>query len=161
MRVLFVCLGNICRSPTAEAVFRDLVLERGLGDRVEVDSCGLLDYHEGNPPDARATAAAAGRGLDLTTQRARQIEDADFEQFDLVLALDREVLRSLRTLAPDGTLERVQPFLGFGGAPGAARDVPDPYYGGAQGFEDALDLIEDGSRVLLADVEARLEAHDG
>ncbi|MEM9379512.1 MAG: low molecular weight protein-tyrosine-phosphatase [Planctomycetota bacterium] len=158
MRVLFVCLGNICRSPTAEAVFAELVRSSGLGPRVEVDSCGLLDYHAGNPPDARATAAAAERGLDLSSQRARQIEDSDFERFDLVLAMDREVLRSLRTLAPDGALERVQPFLGLGGT---ARDVPDPYYGGAQGFEDALDLIEEGARVLLADVAGRLDGREG
>ena len=155
MRVLFVCLGNICRSPTAEAVFRAVVQEAGHGERVEIDSCGLIAYHAGNPPDARATSAAEVRGYDLSTQRARRIEDDDFERFDLVLGMDDDVVASLRGMVPAEHADRVLPFLGLDD-PDAAREVPDPYYGGPRGFEDVLDLVEDGARVLLDHVEARL-----
>jgi protein-tyrosine phosphatase len=155
MRVLFVCLGNICRSPTAEAVFRAAVDRAGHGGRVEIDSCGLIAHHEGNPPDARATAAAARRGYDLSTQRARPIADDDFERYDLVLGMDDDVVRSLRGMAPPARAGRVMPFLGLDD-PDEAREVPDPYYGGARGFEDVLDLVEDGARALLDHVEARL-----
>lgn len=155
MRVLFVCLGNICRSPTAEAVFREQVDAAGLGAQVEVDSCGLIDIHAGNPPDSRATEAAARRGYDLSPQRARRVRDEDFDRYDLVLGMDVDVVGTLRSTAPPERVERVRPFLGFDGS-GVARDVPDPYYGGANGFENVLDLVEDGGRALLEHVRARL-----
>ncbi|MEM6672044.1 MAG: low molecular weight protein-tyrosine-phosphatase [Planctomycetota bacterium] len=158
MRVLFVCLGNICRSPTAEAVFRKVAAEAGRGSDIEIDSCGLISYHEGRPPDPRATMAAEQRSYDLSTQRARPIVDDDFERFDLLLGMDDDVVRSLREMAPAASADRVVPFLGLD-EPGAAREVPDPFYGGMSGFEDVLDLVEDGARALLDHVESRLDPH--
>jgi len=155
MRVLFVCLGNICRSPTAEAVFRTIVSEADLEDRVEIDSCGLIDHHAGNPPDARQSAAAARRGHDLSSIRSRRIEPRDFERFDLVLGMDDDVVASLREQAPAAHLERVMHFLGLDD-PGAQREVPDPYYGGPDGFDEVIDLVEEGSRVLLERVRQGL-----
>src|SRR3954471_23362395 len=145
MRVLFVCMGNICRSPTAEGVLRRLVREEGLEDRVEIDSAGTGGWHAGAPPDERATEAARRRGLDLAGA-ARQVEPADFERFDLILAMDRDNLAELRRLAPDDEARgKLRLLLGD-------RDVPDPYYGGERGFEDVLDLVEAGCRDLLAEL---------
>lgn len=155
MRVLFVCLGNICRSPTAEAVFRTTVQEAGLEDQVEIDSCGLIDVHAGNPPDARQSAAAARRGHDLSTIRSRKVLPEDFERFDLVLGMDDDVVASLRSQAPAGREDRVMSFLGLD-EPGAQREVPDPYYGGPEGFDEVIDLVEEGSRVLLERVRGEL-----
>lgn len=147
-RVLFVCMGNICRSPTAEAVVREYA-RREAALTVEVDSAGTHGYHQGDPPDERSIIAARRRGYDLTRLRARMIEAADFERFDLVLAMDTAVLERLRGLAPSQHAGRVRLFLEF--APALARkDVPDPYYGGAAGFEEVLDLVEEGARGLLA-----------
>lgn len=148
-RVLFVCLGNICRSPTAEAVFRELARREAAGLVIEVDSAGTHGYHVGEPPDERAIAAAARRGIDMRALRARVIEEADFERFDLVLAMDEQNLRRLQRLAPAEHRHRVRLFLEFAPALGR-RDVPDPYYGGATGFEQVLDLVEQASRGLLA-----------
>ncbi len=159
MRILFVCLGNICRSPTAEAVLRLQVARRGLSDRVEVDSSGLVDHHVGDPPDSRSIAAAAARGYDLTSQRARRVEPADFERFDFVLSLDASVQRTLEEMAPRDARARVLPFLGLD-EDSAARDVPDPYYGGPEGFDDVLDLIEAGAAQLLDRVERVLDGAD-
>lgn len=147
-RVLFVCMGNICRSPTAEAVVRDFA--RGVaGIELEVDSAGTHGYHVGDAPDERSIAAARRRGFDLATLRARVVEAEDFERFDLVLAMDVAVLERLQELAPRQHADRLQLFLDF--APGLGRrDVPDPYYGGAAGFEEVLDLVEEGARGLLA-----------
>lgn len=151
MRVLFVCMGNICRSPTAEGVFRRLVEQyrHRLGDRViEIDSAGTHDYHLGEPPDRRAITAAARRGIDLRGLRARQIEAQDFERFDLILAMDRENLSVLQALAPRDYHSRIRLFLDY--APDAyTREVPDPYYGGAKGFEEVLDLLELAAQGLL------------
>jgi len=148
-RVLFVCLGNICRSPTAEAVFRELLRREAAGLAVEVDSAGTHGYHAGEPPDARAIAAAARRGIDMSDLRARMVEAADFERFDLVLAMDEQNLRRLHRLAPAGYRQRARLFLEY--APDLGRrDVPDPYYGGETGFEEVLDLVEAASRGLLA-----------
>lgn len=148
-RVLFVCLGNICRSPTAEAVFRELLRREPAGLAVEVDSAGTHGYHAGEPPDARAIAAAARRGIDMSELRARMVEPADFERFDLVLAMDEQNLRRLHRLAPAEHRHRLRLFLEY--APGLGRrDVPDPYYGGETGFEEVLDLVEAASRGLLA-----------
>lgn len=148
-RVLFVCLGNICRSPTAQAVFRELLRREAAGLAVEVDSAGTHGYHAGEPPDARAVAAAARRGIDMSDLRARMLVGADFERFDLVLAMDEQNLRRLHRLAPPEYRQRVRLFLEF--APDLGRrDVPDPYYGGETGFEEVLDLVEAASRGLLA-----------
>jgi low molecular weight protein-tyrosine phosphatase len=139
-RVLFVCLGNICRSPTAEAVFRHLVEQEGLSDRIEIDSAGTGDWHIGSAPDERARDAADRRGIRLAGS-ARQVTLQDFEDYDLLLAMDANNLRDLRELAPPGTEHKVRLF--------ADVDVPDPYYGGDSGFDDVLDIVEKASRRLL------------
>jgi len=138
-RVLFVCMGNICRSPTAEAVMRSLVEERGLDGDVEVDSAGTTGYHAGDRPDSRAVAAAARRGV-AVSGRARQVTPADFAQFDLLVAMDEENRRDLLRVAPPGTAHKVRRL--------ADVDVPDPYYGGPRGFEDVLDVVEAGCSAL-------------
>ncbi len=148
-------MGNICRSPTAEGVFSKLVEERGLEDRVSVDSAGTHAYHIGEPPDARAARAAAERGIDLTHQRARRVTAQDFHQFDYVLAMDSENFNHLAAMCPTGHEFKLRLFLSF--APHLEiRDVPDPYYGGATGFERVLDMVEEAARGLLDDVEANL-----
>lgn len=146
--MLFVCLGNICRSPTAEAVFRHLLAREGTNLGIEVDSAGIGRWHVGEPPDERAQAAARRRGLDMSSIRARQIAREDFERFDLILAMDRENLAELRRRAPPQYRERVRLFLEFAPDLGA-QDVPDPYYGGEAGFEEVLDLTEQAARNLL------------
>jgi len=153
IRVLFVCMGNICRSPTAEGVFKHLVAAEGLSERIESDSAGTHDYHVGEPPDSRSQAAAAQRGYDLSLLRARQVRVQDFADFDYVLAMDEANLAALRKLSPKPYLARVKLFLDF--APGAGRrEVPDPYYGGQQGFEEVQDLVEDAARGLLERIQA-------
>jgi protein-tyrosine phosphatase len=147
-RVLFVCLGNICRSPTAEAVLRALAPEVAPELVLDIDSAGTAGYHIGEPPDPRMRAAAARRGYDLTALRARIVEPDDFERFDLILAMDRENLTVLRRRAPAAVHSRLRLFLEF--APQKRlEDVPDPYYGGPNGFEEVLDLVEDAARGLL------------
>ena len=154
MRVLFVCMGNICRSPTAEGVFREFVQRHAPGLDVEIDSAGTHDYHVGEPPDPRALKAASSRGLDLSALRARQVEDADFEHFDLILAMDRVNYEALLDRSPPQYRSRIRLLLEF--ADDAGRDeVPDPYYGGAKGFEEVLDLLEDASAGLLAEVRRK------
>lgn len=148
-RVLFVCMGNICRSPTAEGVFRQTMQTRAPDLNVHVDSAGTHAYHVGEPPDHRACRAAARRGIDLSDQRARRVSTADFSAFDLVLAMDEDNLRMLSGISPPEYRSRIRLFLEF--APEAGRDsVPDPYYGGATGFEYVLDLVEEASLGLLA-----------
>ena len=149
MNILFVCTGNICRSPTGEAVLRRMAEAAGLGDAVTVESCGTHAYHIGQPPDARARMAGERRGYDFSGQRARQISSADFDRFDLILAMDGGHLDRLQRAAPAGRGDRIRRFLEF--APGAGRqDVPDPYYGGREDYELALDLIEAGCRGIVA-----------
>jgi protein-tyrosine phosphatase len=157
MRVLFVCLGNICRSPTAEGVLRALAAREAPELEVEVDSAGTAAYHVGQPPDPRSRAAAARRGYDLSTLRARSVEAADFEHFDLILAMDRENLTVLRRRAPAHAHERLRLFLEFA-ADAAPAEVPDPYYGGPNGFEEVLDLVETATRGLLAHLRQRPHA---
>ncbi|MGE0030274.1 MAG: low molecular weight protein-tyrosine-phosphatase [Steroidobacteraceae bacterium] len=153
-RVLFVCLGNICRSPTAEAVFREILRREAPELAVEVDSAGTHAYHAGSAPDERAIAAAARRGFDLAPLRARVVTMSDFERFDLVLAMDEQNYRQLRRMAPGPQRDRVRLFLDF--APHLQRrDVPDPYYGGTTGFEEVLDLVEEAARGLLAALGSR------
>ncbi len=145
--ILFVCLGNICRSPTAEAVFRSRAHAAGLN--VEIDSAGTGAWHVGAMPDERAQAAGLARGYDLSLLRARQVAAADYEKFDLVLAMDYENLSTLKSRAPSALHERIRLFLEF--APGLGLNaVPDPYYGGDRGFEDVLDMIEVASDGLIA-----------
>jgi protein-tyrosine phosphatase len=145
VRILFVCMGNICRSPTAEGVMRHLLAERGLDGEIEVQSAGTGGWHAGNPPDARATATARARGITLAGE-ARQVTRRDFEEFDWLVAMDRENLRDLRAIAPPGTEHKVRLLLD------EERDVPDPYYGGPRGFEEVLDLVEAGCARLLDDL---------
>ena len=148
-RLLFVCLGNICRSPIAQGVFAHVAAQAGKGDLFDLDSAGTGSWHIGNPPDARATAAALRRGIDLSDQRARQVGKQDFEAFDMVLAMDRTNLAELLDLVPQNCADKVQLFLGAAYDP-IQREVPDPYFGGEEGFEEVLNLVEAGSRELLA-----------
>jgi low molecular weight protein-tyrosine phosphatase len=150
IRLLFVCMGNICRSPTAEGVMRGLLREQGLEDAVEVDSAGTGDWHAGSPPDARATAAAQARGV-MLAGAARQITAADFGEYDLILAADRRNLRDLQALMPPGSRAELHLLREFDPASADAGDldVPDPYYGGDEGFEHVLDLVEAACRGLL------------
>ena len=145
--VLFVCMGNICRSPTAEGVFRHFVNEAGLADRIKADSAGTHAYHIGEPPDRRAAAAAERRGISLAGIQARRVSESDFEGFDYVIAMDEDNERRLLEQAPDEHREKVRLFLSFAAVDEA--EVPDPYYGGAAGFERVLDLVEEASRGLL------------
>lgn len=147
MKVLFVCLGNICRSPTAEGVFRRALEQAGLADDVEIDSCGVGSWHVGKAPDARAQQAALSRGIDLSSLRARQLTEQDFAEFDYVLGMDQDNLRAMRELKPDNSRAHVGLFLDFAGTPGA--EVPDPYYGGDEGFENVLTMIETASAGLI------------
>jgi protein-tyrosine phosphatase len=151
--VLFVCTGNICRSPTAEGVFRALVDEAGLADRIRVDSAGTHGYHIGEPPDRRSQAAARRRGVDLGGQRAREVSILDFERFDYIVAMERGHVRILEGFCPAGEEHRIRTMLEF--APDlSVTDVPDPYYGGGDGFETVLDMIERAAAGLLADIRA-------
>jgi low molecular weight protein-tyrosine phosphatase len=148
-RILFVCLGNICRSPMAEGVFRRVAEEEGLIDRFEIDSAGLGDWHIGQAPDHRAQKAARSRGVDISDQSARQVVDEDFERFDLLLVMDGSNYAELKARAPHEARAKIRPFLDFAPQAGTS-DVPDPFFGGAEGFDHALDLIEAASRGLLA-----------
>jgi protein-tyrosine phosphatase len=153
-RILFVCLGNICRSPTAEAVLRELLAREAPELSVEIDSAGIGDWHIGEPPDHRAMAAALRRGLDMSRRRARQLLNEDFARFDFILAMDRANLSDLQRRVPRQYRERVRLFLEF--APDLGIDeVPDPYYGGPAGFEDVLDLAERAARGLLSHLRDR------
>jgi len=148
IRVLFVCLGNICRSPTAEGVFRRIVADAGLASRIEAASAGTHAYHVGEGADPRSTTAARRRGYDLSSHNARRVAAPDFHEFDYVLAMDRDNLRHLRAAAAPGSRARVGLFLEF--APTAKyEEVPDPYSRGEEGFELVLDLIESASEGLL------------
>ncbi len=153
MRILFVCLGNICRSPTAEGVFSAVAAREAPDLLVEVDSAGTAGYHVGQAPDPRTRAAALRRGYDLSSLRARVVEPPDFERFDLILAMDCENLSDLKRRAPRDAQERVRLFLEFAPELGTS-DVPDPYYGGSNGFEEVLDLVEAASRGLIRHVRA-------
>ena len=153
--VLFVCMGNICRSPTAEGVFRRLLADAGLEGQVRVDSAGTHGYHIGAPPDRRAAAAAKARGFDLSGLRARRVVDGDFEAFDLIVAMDSDNLADLRSMAPETAQARTRRLMDFcDGSHGP--DVPDPYYGGLNGFELVLDMVEQACAGLLEDVRRRM-----
>jgi protein-tyrosine phosphatase len=155
VRVLFVCLGNICRSPTAEGVMRALVAEAGLDEQISLDSAGTGAWHVGSAPDSRATAAAAARGVTLAGQ-ARRVEPEDFERFDLVIAMDASNVRDLRDLArAAGAPEKVRLLREFDPASaGGDLDVPDPYYGGDDGFGTVFELVQAACRGLLGEIQA-------
>lgn len=154
MKVLFVCLGNICRSPTAEGVFRQYVEQAGLSDKITMDSAGTADWHTGKAPDPRTQAAAAKRGYDLSGLRGRQATAEDFAEFDLILAMDNSNLSNLQAIQPADSKAELALYLPrFGISP---DEVPDPYYGGEDGFELVLDMLEQASQVLLDELKARL-----
>ena len=146
--VLFVCTGNICRSPTAEAIFRKLAGEAGMGETILADSAGTHGYHIGEPPDPRAQDAAAKRGYDLSSLRARRFEHADFQRFDLIIAMDRDHHSILSRMARPSAVHKLKLMMSY-----ARRfeeeEVPDPYYGGPRGFERVLDMLEDAAQGLL------------
>ena len=151
--VLFVCLGNICRSPIAQGVFEDLLRREGLEEEVFVDSAGTGAWHIGQPPDARGQESAGKRGMDLSNQRARRVAPEDCEKFDYLIAMDRENYESVSALCRQSDAE-VRLFLDY--APDLSQEeVPDPYYGGPDGFEHVLDLVEEAARGLLDDVRKR------
>jgi protein-tyrosine phosphatase len=154
-RILFVCLGNICRSPTAEAAMRRLVSEAGLEGEVTVDSAGTGSWHLGDPPDARSTTAAARRGIELSGA-ARLVTEADFSDYDMLVAMDRSNRDALLRLAPDDEARAKVRLLQ--GPRGEEVEVPDPYYGGPDGFDRVLDIVEDGCRALLAELEPASQA---
>ncbi len=147
-RILFVCMGNICRSPTAEGVFRHHVTEAGLDAQIRTDSAGTHAYHTGDPADRRAHAAASRRGFSLEGIRARRVTDEDFKHFDYILAMDELNLVTLKERAPDESSAKVRLFLEFAESL-HENEVPDPYYGGSAGFERVLDLVEEASQGLL------------
>jgi protein-tyrosine phosphatase len=147
-RVLFVCMGNICRSPMAEGVFRHVVRQAGLDDVVKVDSAGTHAFHAGETPDRRAQTTAAKRGYDISDLRARQVETIDFERHDLILAMDWDNLSMLQQVAPKSAHHKLQLLMRFATEHESAT-IPDPYYGAQQGFEQALDFIEDACSGLL------------
>jgi low molecular weight protein-tyrosine phosphatase len=152
--VVFVCMGNICRSPTAEAVFRHFVESAGLSAHIDVDSAGTHDYHIGDPPDQRTQRAARQRGYDMGALRGRQVEAGDFHRFDYVLAMDRGNLAILQNLAPPDSGIQAQLFLEFA-RHHAESEVPDPYYGSEDGFERVLDMVEDAAQGLLQEIRQR------
>ena len=155
IRICFVCLGNICRSPTAEGAMRKLVAEAGLGDRVEVDSAGTDAYHVGEPPDERSAATALGQGVRLTSV-ARQFSASDFERFDYVIAMDRENQESLRSRAPTPEAAASVTLLrGYDSEASGDLDVPDPYYGGSRGFERVFEICQRGCGGLLAHIRSQ------
>jgi len=157
MRICFVCSGNICRSPSAEVVMRALAARAGLADEIEVCSAGLGDWHVGERADPRSAEALTARGYDAAAHRARQFRPDWFDDHDLVVAMDRSHLRDLRRMAGAADQEKVRLLTSFG--PDATdEDVPDPYYGGPDGFRDVLDLVERSCAALLADVRQRLRA---
>jgi protein-tyrosine phosphatase len=153
--VLFVCMGNICRSPTAQGVFRHLVAQAGLAEQVRIDSAGTHNYHPGSPPDERSQMHALRRGYDLSAQRARRVRPLDFEEFDLILAMDWDNLTLLEDDCPPAHAHKLKRFMEF--APHLTQSVvPDPYHGGEQGFEVVLDYVEQAAKGLLEHVRRRL-----
>jgi protein-tyrosine phosphatase len=153
--VLFVCMGNICRSPLAEGVFANRTGQRGLAGQLRVDSAGTHAFHEGAPPDPRAQEAAARRNIDISAQRARCIAIEDFQTFDYVLAMDRDNFALLTYACPEELTHKVSLLMDFAPTGVGESEVPDPYFGGQQGFEKVLDLVEQAVEGLLAEIQAR------
>ena len=155
VNILFVCMGNICRSPTAEGVFNQLITEQGFAEKIGIDSAGTHAYHTGEAPDSRAQQSALSRGIDISQLRARKATEKDFEHFDYVIAMDYDNLSHLESICPDEHRTKLSLFLQYG-SQSDVKEVPDPYYGGPLGFERVLDLVEDASKGLL---ETILEKH--
>ncbi|MDH3712518.1 MAG: low molecular weight phosphotyrosine protein phosphatase [Gammaproteobacteria bacterium] len=153
--VLFICSGNICRSPTAQGVFEHKVVQAGLGERIFVDSAGTHGFHIGSRPDSRAQRAAERRGFDLSRQRSRRVEVDDFANFDYLIGMDRDNIQALREVCPPANYDKLSLFMQFV-ATADVDEVPDPYYGGTHGFERVLDLVEQASDALLEHVRDRL-----
>ncbi|NCF28098.1 MAG: low molecular weight phosphotyrosine protein phosphatase [Gammaproteobacteria bacterium] len=159
IRVLFVCMGNICRSPMAQGVLEQRLNEERLEDRVQVDSAGTHHYHSGDPPDRRGVAAARQRGVEIGGQRARPVRDTDFQEFDLILAMDSDNEQALRAICPPFYSDRIKPVMDF--APDLReREVPDPYYVGGDGFEKVLDMLELCMEELMDELHDRLGGRD-
>ena len=154
--VLFVCLGNICRSPTAHGVFEKMVDEAGLGQKIFIDSCGTGDWHIGHSPDERSANAALARGYDLSHLRSRQITASDFNRFDYILVMDNKNLSDLEAMCPANFSGQLELFLNYANSFSNTVEVPDPYYGGASGFDHVIDLVEDASQALLNTLQKKL-----
>ncbi len=154
VKILFVCMGNICRSPTAHGVFETLLATQNLDDVISVDSAGTHAYHVGEQPDSRAQSVALNRGVDLSSQRARKVMQDDFERFDYVIAMDRSNHADLCELASPEQRKKIHLFMDFA-KDRDEREVPDPYYGGSHGFERVLDMVSDASEGLLEDILQR------
>jgi len=154
VKVLFVCMGNICRSPMAHGVFRQLVRDEGLAEYIEIDSAGTHGYHLDEPPDRRAILTAARRGVEIDDLRARRAEPRDFHDFDYVLAMDQENYQALRAICPPVHRSKLRLLMDFAPDYGI-REVPDPYYGGPRGFEQVFDLVEVAALGLLEDIRQR------
>lgn len=154
-KVLFVCMGNICRSPTAEAVFRHLVHQQELSHRFEIDSAGTHDYHVGYPPDHRMQKAALARGYDLSKLKARQVDPVDFEYYDYILAMDNHNMDCLLDIKVDNKIAKVELFLNYA-VDQDDKEVPDPYYGGEEGFEHVMTLIEYASQGFLETIQKNI-----
>ena len=146
-RILFVCLGNICRSPLGEGILRHRAAERGLSHLVETASAGTGGWHRGEPPDRRSVAVARAHGIDISGQRARQLRAEDFDRYDLIFAMDRDNLRDIVRIAPHDSMADIHLFMDF--VSGAARNVPDPYYGDDRDFEQVFAMVDEGCRSLL------------
>jgi protein-tyrosine phosphatase len=151
VKVLFVCLGNICRSPSAEGIFRRIVQEAGLSDSFLIDSAGMIDYHQGEAPDRRAQATAQAKGIDLSQLEARQYRYEDFEEFDYILVMDKQNLEDIQKVCPNEYLEKIQLMCNFT-VDFDETEVPDPYFGGPFGFESVFALLEDSSKGLLHEI---------
>jgi len=158
LSVLMVCMGNICRSPTAEGVLRERLRREGLGELIAVDSAGTIGFHRGSPPDPRAVAHAARRGVDISGLRAREVAAADFARFDLLLAMDEDNLDELRHRCPPQWHDRLRLLLSYAPPGAGVVEVPDPYYGPPAGFDHVLDLVESATDGLLAELRQRLAA---
>lgn len=157
IKILFVCMGNICRSPSAEGIFRHLVEEHKVGPLFEIDSAGTHAYHIGEPPDRRSQEAAARRSIDISSLQARQVMPKDFEYYHYLLAMDRENYKTLRKMSSPQHLHKIHLFMKF--APHFhTEEVPDPYYGGADGFEQVLDMVDAAARGLLAELQSTVFA---
>ena len=154
VKILFVCMGNICRSPTAHGVFRALVEKAGLAHRILIDSAGTHAYHEGEPPDKRALSTAERRGIQMADLTARRVAPEDFHAFDYIVAMDQDNYMALSSICPEALYDKIYLLMDF--SPQArTREVPDPYYGGPAGFERVFDLVESGAEALLQEIQRR------
>lgn len=160
IKVLFICMGNICRSPMAEGMFRHAIKAAGLESQVQIDSAGTHSYHVGSPPDARAQQASKKRGIDISSQRSRLVTDKDFSEYDYLLVMDGANYAHLIRRAPLEHQPKIRRLLSFS-RKFPNLDVPDPYYGGTQGFEENLDMIQDAVSHLVREIEAKQHKRTG